>query len=106
MYITAEDHLRQSMGSDLIPKVVRLGNSKIRANLLNLMYSKYFFNIFQMCVNILKYFIAFHDCVGPDGCDGCVNMNNTANKGLQEIIEFLDEERKENFPVIYKLCLT
>ena len=90
------------MGSDLIPKVVRLGNSKIRANFL----SEIFFNICQICDNILKYFLAFHDCVGPDGCDGCVNMNNTANKGLQEIIEFLGKERKENFPVKYKLCLT
>ena len=32
--------------------------------------------------------LVFHDCVG--GCDGCVNINDPDNAGLQNIIERLD----------------
>lgn len=25
--------------------------------------------------------LSFHDCVGPTGCDGCINHKNEANEG-------------------------
>ena len=33
--------------------------------------------------------LVFHDCVG--GCDGCVNINDPSNAGLQNIIGLLDK---------------
>ena len=39
----------------------------------------------------IKSFIAFHDCVGPDGCDGCLNTNDPENDGLLEIVERLSD---------------
>ena len=45
-------------------------------------------------------FKAFHDCVGPNGCDGCINTeDNGSNAGLAEIVEILVNERNANFPV-------
>merc|ERR1719500_1655462 len=32
--------------------------------------------------------LAFHDCVG--GCDGCLNVHNEANTGLQPFMKTLD----------------
>ena len=32
---------------------------------------------------------AFHDCVGPDGCDGCLNIDDPSNAGLSEIVDRL-----------------
>ena len=39
---------------------------------------------------------AFHDCVGPDGCDGCLNTNDGENAGLADIIEKLSVLREGN----------
>ncbi|CAH1786262.1 unnamed protein product [Owenia fusiformis] len=33
--------------------------------------------------------LAFHDCVG--GCDGCINLDNPENVGLDEYINMIDE---------------
>ena len=32
--------------------------------------------------------LSFHDCVG--GCDGCINLDNPENRGLQPVIESLE----------------
>ena len=34
--------------------------------------------------------IVFHDCVS-DACDGCINLDNDSNAGLEDIITSLDE---------------
>ena len=41
---------------------------------------------------------AFHDCVGPNGCDGCVNDDNSdnQNKGLKGIKRRLVKLRQDN----------
>jgi len=41
--------------------------------------------------------LAFHDCVGPDGCDGCLNHNNVANLGLSRYTDPLDALYDEKF---------
>ena len=41
-------------------------------------------------------FLAFHDCVGPDGCDGCLNVDDSENNGLSEIVERLSTVRAGN----------
>jgi hypothetical protein len=28
---------------------------------------------------------AYHDCIGPNGCDGCINDDDPDNAGLQGI---------------------
>ena len=49
----------------------------------------------KICPNIiyraLKYIIltAFHDCVGSDGCDGCLNTDQSANDGLGKVVRKL-----------------
>ena len=45
------------------------------------------------------FFEAFHDCVGPDGCDGCLNLNTPDNAGLGEIRDILVLERQQRFKV-------
>ena len=54
---------------------------------------KWFKNVGNWSFSILsiKPFIAFHDCVGPDGCDGCLNTNDSENDGLLEIVERLSD---------------
>merc|ERR1712076_257034 len=37
--------------------------------------------------------LAFHDCVGPDGCDECLNNDDPSNAGLADIIEKLARYR-------------
>ena len=39
--------------------------------------------------NSVSSFIAFHDCVGD--CDGCVNLSQEDNKGLETIVEKYEE---------------
>ena len=39
-------------------------------------------------IRFLKY-IGFHDCVS--GCDGCINLDNAANNGLSDAIDFVEE---------------
>ena len=34
---------------------------------------------------------AFHTCVGPDGCNGCLNTEYSENKGLEQIFEDLND---------------
>ena len=43
------------------------------------------------------YFEAFHDCVGPPGCDGCVNQDRGSNKGLKPLIDTLVAIRNREF---------
>ena len=38
-------------------------------------------------------YAAFHDCVGPDGCDGCLNIEDSSNAGLSDIIDRLTTVR-------------
>ena len=45
--------------------------------------------------------VAFHDCVGPNGCDGCVNLQNHDNDGLAGIITTLTTLRDRDFSVRY-----
>ena len=42
-----------------------------------------FYSLLQICYS------AFHDCVGPDGCDGCLNIDDPSNAGLSEIVDRL-----------------
>ena len=44
--------------------------------------------------------LAFHDCVGPNGCDGCINLKISADNGLQPIITLLVAAKNDNFPSI------
>ena len=48
------------------------------------------------------YFQAFHDCVGPAGCDGCLNINTPDNAGLRELRDILVAERLLGFKVSFK----
>ena len=41
--------------------------------------------------------LAFHDCVGPNGCDGCLNQNIQVNKGILPVFNLLVNERQTNF---------
>jgi len=41
--------------------------------------------------------LAFHDCVGPDGCDGCLNLDDADNVGLSDIITVLTDLRAGNY---------
>lgn len=34
--------------------------------------------------------LAFHDCAGGRGCDGCVNLALAANRGLQNVVTLLN----------------
>ena len=38
--------------------------------------------------------LSFHDCVG--GCNGCLNVNNPDNKGLEDLVKLLDRVFKKN----------
>ena len=35
------------------------------------------------------YQLGFHDCVS--GCEGCINLDNSANNGLSDAIDFMEE---------------
>ena len=45
------------------------------------------FQLFGMICYI--HFIAYHDCIGENGCDGCINLDDPDNNGLQGIVERL-----------------
>ena len=47
--------------------------------------------------NLIPYKKAFHDCVGPDGCDGCLNLEDPDNVGLSDIITVLTDLRAGNY---------
>jgi hypothetical protein len=34
--------------------------------------------------------LTFHDCTGPNGCDGCINLNLQDNKGLEVAVSQLE----------------
>ena len=38
--------------------------------------------------------LSFHDCVG--GCDGCLNINNTENNGLADLVAGLEAVYQDN----------
>ena len=38
--------------------------------------------------------LSFHDCVG--GCNGCLNVDNPDNKGLEDLVQLLDKVYKKN----------
>lgn len=40
--------------------------------------------------------LAFHDCVGPDGCDGCLNTDDSDNNGLADIVDRLTDVKAGN----------
>ena len=35
--------------------------------------------------------LAFHDCIGKGRCDGCINLHNEDNKGLEVYIPTLEK---------------
>ena len=39
--------------------------------------------------------LAFHDCVGPNGCNGCIDHNKDDNKGLKVYTDALDKLHTE-----------
>ena len=41
------------------------------------------------------HFVAYHDCIGENGCDGCINLDDPDNNGLQGIVGRL-ENLKQN----------
>ena len=47
-----------------------------------------FYSLIKICYS------AFHDCVGPDGCDGCLNIDDPSNAGLSEIVDRLATVRE------------
>ena len=49
-------------------------------------------------------FVAFHDCIGPNGCDGCINTNNSGNTALNPLIELLVMKREQQFKVDKHNC--
>ena len=52
-------------------------------------------------------FKAFHDCVGPNGCNGCLNDANPDNRGLKGIIRRLgDLRQKDEFEVTNNFAVT
>lgn len=40
--------------------------------------------------------LSFHDCVGPEGCNGCININNPDNAGLEDFIVEMEIIYQEN----------
>ena len=46
-----------------------------------------FYSLIQTCYS------AFHDWVGPDGCDGCLNIDDPSNAELSEIVDRLTTVR-------------
>ena len=40
------------------------------------------------------YKTAYHDCIGPNGCDGCINLENENTNGLEGIINRLSSLRQ------------
>ena len=49
--------------------------------------------MYLSCQTNIYYQTAFHDCVGPDGCDGCLNNDDPSNAGFTRIIENLSRHR-------------
>lgn len=43
-----------------------------------------------MCENNIYSFSGFHSCVG--GCDGCINLNEADNAGLEDLYSALNVE--------------
>ena len=85
-------------GNQDLPRVVRLGmlvmiiiytaNDKLGP--INIQYH---------CKTSLNV-SAFHDCVGPNGCDGCINDDHPENDGLQGIKNRLQNLRsRQGFQV-------
>ena len=75
--------------------------------IFNSFHSKFYteYKLIHKCNSSFLYFEAFHDCVGPDGCDGCLNLNTPDNAGLGEIRKILVDERQKGFMVRTKQYL-
>ena len=56
----------------------------------------YMFDVlwFKFSSLIQTCYSAFHDCVGPNGCDGCLNIDDPSNAGLSEIVDRLATVRE------------
>ena len=106
LYNKAKDHLSEVLMwyKTLPPSCVRLGNN-------SLLIQKWISQIYKIVyseTNSRKLLIlhtasinlVFHDCVGSDGCDGCLNLNNPDNHGFEAVVEFLAYDRDMNFPVL------
>ena len=68
-------------GNQDLPRVVRLGMLVMiiiytANNTIGLISIQYHW---ETSLNVS----AFHDCVGPNGCDGCINDDHPENDGLQ-----------------------
>ena len=51
-----------------------------------------YFHLF--CKMHFIYSIAYHDCIGESGCNGCINPNDPDNNGLQGIVGRLGNLRQ------------
>lgn len=40
--------------------------------------------------------LAFHDCVGSDGCDGCLNTDQSDNAGLLKVVLILNKTKNDD----------
>jgi len=40
--------------------------------------------------------LAFHDCVGEKGCDGCINVEDSSNNGLADLVAQLETVYQDN----------
>ena len=45
-------------------------------------------------------FVAYRDCIGDNGCDGCINLDDPDNNGLQGIVGRLENlKQSQGFSV-------
>ena len=49
--------------------------------------------------------LAFHDCIGVGGCDGCINHDDSHNAGLRKYSDQLDSVYEENSELISRADL-
>ena len=77
-----------------LPRCVRLGKIiEFHKHDLGIWNISDCFQIFGMIYFI--HFVAYHDCIGENGCDGCINLDDPNNNGLQGIVGRL-ENLKQN----------
>ena len=63
-----------------------LAQNEAEIQLAEDLVDEYFKTHKQLTPKMVRF--AFHSCVGPAGCNGCLNINHPDNKGLEEI--FMD----------------
>ena len=96
-YQRAKEAITELIGdTEYLPRAVRLGKIYFILD-KNHHEFKYFHGSNN---NWLYYYylsiLAFHDCIGPNGCDGCVNDDDPDNAGLQGIKNRLGNLRQND----------